>query len=533
MKFYLRLEGVNLNNFVYETSDLSTIRGGSLLLLQAVKDIQTNVAGLTEISTGASVGLFSFEVDDEDRAKEKRDEVENYLKKTNFTYRHATFVADITLVENDEEFQKSREAVLALNRWRQMTAPQVTVPEHNDEFPSKDTSEICVVDKLRPAKAKRKFKDDIKDVSTSVAARRDYGFAEKQTFIKTELDHIRKDHLVKYNFAWDFDQITRDGSKGNLNQKMAVIYFDGNGFSGIQSGLANQTELKKFDGKIKEYRREWLASLVEQMNNEEDWQVEVENERTKNLEDHYRMEVLLWGGDDSYIVVPAWKGWETLADFFATSKGWENPANPKEKLKHAAGIAFCHHNAPIRRIKDLVKELCEKKAKCNRDKNQFVYEILESFDHIGKSLDSYLETRCPFQQDGTRKGINESLILDGAMMQAVNPAMMQQLKDTLPRRKLVKLVQILLNGDSLPDIGKPLQDLLVACNSLLPKDGEGRIVASQETDNLKMFISALRGDADVWMKLIENPDDKDLVKKSDDANPVWWIHINALWDYIG
>lgn len=28
MKFYLRMEGVNLANFVYDTQDLSTIRGG-------------------------------------------------------------------------------------------------------------------------------------------------------------------------------------------------------------------------------------------------------------------------------------------------------------------------------------------------------------------------------------------------------------------------------------------------------------------------------------------------------------------------
>jgi len=38
-KYYLRMEGVNLNNFVYETQDLSTIRGSGLLLLKAVDDL--------------------------------------------------------------------------------------------------------------------------------------------------------------------------------------------------------------------------------------------------------------------------------------------------------------------------------------------------------------------------------------------------------------------------------------------------------------------------------------------------------------
>ena len=533
-KFYLRLEGVNLNNFVYETFDLSTIRGGSLLLLQAVKDIQANIAGLTEVSTGASVGLFSFEANSEDEAKKKRDDVDDYLKKTNTNYRHATFVVDVTPVKSDGEFQKSREAVLALNRWRQMTAPQVAVPEYSNEFPLPDTPDVCVVDKLRPAKEKLNFKNEEKHISMSVATRRKYGFDKKQTFIKDELHQIGKSNLVEHKFAWHFNQITRDSTKGNLNKKMAVIYFDGNGFGGIQSGLANQVELEHFDREIKKYRREWLARLVERMNKEDGWLVTAEDELTANLDEklHYRMEILLWGGDDSYLVVPAWKGWETLADFFSVSKDWVNPTNPAKKLKHAAGIVFCHHNAPIRRIKDLVKEICDKKAKHNRDENYFVYEILESFDHIGKSLDSYLETRCPIQQDGNRKGINESLVLDGVKMKDVNLATMQRLRDVLPRRKLVKLAQALLNEDSVQNINKPLEDLLNVCNSLLPKDKEGKIVDSEEARILKNLIFALRGDADKWMKLIENPDDKDLVRKSDDANPVWWIHLNALWDYV-
>ena len=35
-KYLLRIEGVNLNHFVFDTRDLSTVRGGSLLLLAAI-----------------------------------------------------------------------------------------------------------------------------------------------------------------------------------------------------------------------------------------------------------------------------------------------------------------------------------------------------------------------------------------------------------------------------------------------------------------------------------------------------------------
>jgi hypothetical protein len=59
-EYYLRLEGVNLANFVYDTQDLSTVRGGSLILLDGVKWLEAHaktVSGVSKfqrISTGAS-----------------------------------------------------------------------------------------------------------------------------------------------------------------------------------------------------------------------------------------------------------------------------------------------------------------------------------------------------------------------------------------------------------------------------------------------------------------------------------------------
>jgi hypothetical protein len=354
-KFYLRIEGVNLNNFVYETQDLSTIRGGSLLLLQAAKDVQSNVAGLKEISTGASIGLFSFKAEDDDEAKAKRDAVDEFLHGGN--YRHATFVVDVVKESGSASFPRDSEALLALNRWRQMTAPQVAVPTYNEA-----SVITCDLDGVRPATVREKFKGKFHHVSKSVWARRKHGVANKREFAKTELDHIGKSNVVRNEFAWDFDQIARDESQGNLNHKMAVIYLDGNGFGKIQSSLKNDAELNKFDNALKTHRREWLASLVKGMNSGHDWLVSAEDEATANLDkkQHYRLELLLWGGDEACLVVPAWKGWSTLTDFFTQSKDWTNPANPNEKLKHAAGIVFCHHNAPIRRIKDLAKALCER-----------------------------------------------------------------------------------------------------------------------------------------------------------------------------
>lgn len=42
-KYYLWVEALNLDSFVYDTNDISTIRGGSFLLLRAIQDLATDL----------------------------------------------------------------------------------------------------------------------------------------------------------------------------------------------------------------------------------------------------------------------------------------------------------------------------------------------------------------------------------------------------------------------------------------------------------------------------------------------------------
>ncbi|MBW2739142.1 MAG: hypothetical protein JRE64_09920 [Deltaproteobacteria bacterium] len=90
--YYLRVEAVNLDNFVYDTNDISTIRGGSFLLLDTVNRLESahDLKGLLEkVSTGASAGLFRIIGNDPDDVKKR---VKDYLNKK--TEGHATFVVD-------------------------------------------------------------------------------------------------------------------------------------------------------------------------------------------------------------------------------------------------------------------------------------------------------------------------------------------------------------------------------------------------------------------------------------------------------
>jgi hypothetical protein len=195
-----------------------------------------------------------------------------------------------------------------------------------------------------------------------------------------------------------------------------------------------------------------------------------------------RFETLLWGGDEIIWVVPAWKGWWTLARFYkhVVETPWEFP--PGKTLTLAAGLVFCHHNAPIHRIMRLAKTLGDL-AKHDRNRNLAAYQILETFDHAGPDVEAFRANRCP---PGTSP---PGLLLNGdAMMQAIGSV--TNLKKVLPKRRLQHLVQDLYKEISPP--AKPWEDLGETMVSLLSS------------------IRTCFGESNAA-----------------------WLHLLDLWDYIG
>jgi hypothetical protein len=116
---------------------------------------------------------------------------------------------------------------------------------------------------------------------------------------------------------WGKDKLSEDESRGNLHHKMAVIYLDGNGFGKLQNELClTQADQERFDETVRGYRRKMLKALIHKMESEpEDW-------FTSDAEKKFRLETLLWGGDEIIRVVPSWQGWRTLAFFYEQSKEW-------------------------------------------------------------------------------------------------------------------------------------------------------------------------------------------------------------------
>ncbi len=125
------------------------------------------------------------------------------------------------------------------------------------------------------------------------------------------------------------------------------------------------------------------------------------------------METLLWGGDEIVWVTPAWRGWRLLTMFYESAKAWQLLG---KSVTHSAGLVFCHHKAPIHEIVHLAKELngmVKEKGRRQKARNLFAYQVLESFDHIGRALDDdFLRERYPFYAGPE----NNPLVLDGTAM---------------------------------------------------------------------------------------------------------------------
>lgn len=396
-QYILSMAGVNLAAVLDDTSDLSTIRGGGLLLLDAVKQVEkqleTWAPGALTVSKGASSGLFLLPECTASDAESLTGKVRLFLRE-HPQLRHFTFAVDMAPMPSEKDFRHAKETVLAKNHWRQMQAPSLAIPQPTGLGPCFETG-------IRPAEpSKNQKRKSGRILSESFRQRRLFGVTQKQKFYKQWTD------LPKLpGFAKDFAGIAKDApvGLGGLEAKMAVVYMDGNSFGDIERSANTPGELQKFDTDLRNLRKEFLTTLLRDLSgkrNDDSWY------RHKRL----RFETLLWGGDEMMFVMPAWQGWWFLQNFFEVSKDWKytDEQGKVTALHHAAGLVFCHHKAPIARIRKLAHDLADhvkdllgphKKATSG-----MAYLVLESYDSLGSSLESFLgETLLQFNGQDKHK----------------------------------------------------------------------------------------------------------------------------------
>jgi hypothetical protein len=399
----------------------------------------------------ASIGLFRIKSQASPEAL--RVGVEDYLARE---FPHATFVVDVS--ETDEESPASRDLTQARNRWRQMKAPSLIYPAVGKSSPG---SGVCEKDLVRPATDGR--------YSESVVFRREFGRERKQRFYRDELMRLgplNPDFERLLNFTGEFQDLCGESQKwGNLQDKMAVIYFDGNkaGAASARHG-SSERSLKEFSSGMRRAQAGILRKLLEERAvRDSDWW----NGEGRLI----RLETLLWGGDEIIWVAPAWKGWELLQLFFQECPLVDYP------LTYSAGLVFCHEKAPIQTIRTLAKDLVDE-IKSDEERNRFVYQVLESFDHIQKVGGRY-----------------QRLVLAGEAMPRITAAL-PELRESVSRKKLYRLLKS-PPGKGREEIAASILKELRAAGasrgiSLIEELGDA---AWEHIGELWDYVAPLRGDA--------------------------------------
>ena len=501
-KFQLiKVEAVNIYASVYDTEQLSVIRGSSFLLKKAIIDISEKFKGkIDPVSTGASSGLFSVK----DNADSLVEDITKYLNDNKKKYRYFTFVVEYVKDVEDTSFQDAKEALVAKQRFSQLQSLTIA-PDPQCE---NENTQPCEMQGVRVCDKKYYLTVDGNKVfvSKSVYDRFSVGRENRSALYKSEIgDSINDD------FTSDLQTLASSDKYKKLNDKIAVIYFDGNRFSSILRSKVKDIEGQKdFDNKIQGYRKEFLGNLLKKFspdNNDTPF-INARTDKDKDKDKgECRLETLLWGGDEMVFVVPAWLGFDVLNFFYKESRDWEYVSIPYKPapLKHAGGIVFCSAKTPISKIRYVAQSLADeiKEKEGGRNENYFDYIVLESIDYpVESTMNEFFKNMygdisdsryfiSPCYTWGDKVGIKDQL---------------KSILSKTPKGQIYKISNLIINNADKETIDKAIKRL----SSLM---GDNNLY-----EELESTLDALFNPPDI---------------KDNEFNPSWkWVHLVELWDYL-
>lgn len=404
-KYYFRIEAVNLFNSVYDTNDISTIRGGSFLLHDAFKDIENRIEryrlpliGFADLGSTASVGMFSFEsgLDDKDLEDQVIAPIVKEIDEKVSAF--GTFVWAVRPVQESEDFVVALQLLTAACHWRQYQQLTVVLPAE------RNSTNYCSLDGVRPASDTVKKGEKNQPASSAVKTRRKEGRRLRNSIYK-ELLGGAAPQIGDDPEAWivtnDLEALSRIDDRGQLDGKIAFIYLDGNRFSRIRNELCQSPAIYvAFQKKVqKELREPALRELLSFALQPENGTFRVKTERTGNEQGKIRLETLLWGGDEIEWVVPAWQALNVLEVFYKSCQQEDADQFEGTTLTHCAGVVFCRHDLPILKIRDYAHQLCNiaksgitrSIREIKRIDNRIAFLNIVSFDYLTGSLDRFYE----------------------------------------------------------------------------------------------------------------------------------------------
>ena len=334
--YVLSVEGVNFGTCLYDTNSLPVIRGASFLLDRVSDPVGSALAKVMGRSiapdwAGGAKAVFRFDTDPVSaiRAEEAAREALRVAP-----WCHMTFVVD--LVECCAENSPAARMIAdARNRSRQLREWSVAPCDMPGAWRQD------ALDGMRPADPA--CCDTKGPLSPASAARLAFGRQMRHGFIAERIGAAGLDGV---EMAESFADLVADpppGLSASARSKMAVIHLDGDNFG---RAAENAPDPAEFSRAIGAKLRDLLGALVRDALTQE--AVERPNKPPR-----LRLEVLVWGGDDITLVVPAWRALNTFRAFYAAIDGWQVSGIP---LSFTGGAVIASHKAPIRRMVQLATE---------------------------------------------------------------------------------------------------------------------------------------------------------------------------------
>lgn len=361
----VHIEAVDFAATLYDTDDLSTIRGASLAYLALPGRVARQLGeklgcDVKELVAAASFGLFSVTECDGvtgeqiDRAlgqlitnRRGSDDLDRVRPHLSFSW---------AVVPDTGNYREDLYRLQASVRVKQLQKLTLDVPPS-----APGRRQPCEFDRKRPAPETINIAGLYSVASASVATRRRYGAKMRHDFYRGELGAAfeRSPFEVTQTFqdivAGQRGEAPAEAALGipaSLANKMAVVYLDGNQFTRIRDGTifaadipdaAKRDRHREFSDRVRQQRRVLLGRLTDELR--------------RDGEHRLRFETLLWGGDEAMFVMPGWAAIDALSVIMRELGGWN--WEDGYVLSHAVGAAICNVKTPIAVSSKLAKEIAE------------------------------------------------------------------------------------------------------------------------------------------------------------------------------
>lgn len=451
----LRVTAQNLSPTVFDTNDLSTIRGGGMALLDRVSGLDeqrlAEAAGVGAkvdiVSSGASELLARIEPGEGFQADDYVATVRVLLSKVGpervpaelFCFAVAcrpmgkmTFPQAVAAIETD----------VRVAQYRTLSFP-LPVEEPKASRPCSLNGRLPI----SPGKTVKK-----KPVAASVAARHIFGREQRSRFYADLLagtDVGGRLAAGGYGFTDSLADLTADRSDKldlpiALSGKIALLMLDGNGFQArrntLVSGPGGAAAVAKFSTFVSARQRRLLAAIVDYALGHRHMKTTVASD--DGAAERLRLETILWGGDELLFALPVWAAWDIALIVMRELEGWVLPTedfpglgDADRRLTHGVGLVFANHKTPIRQMRNLVDELVYASKAAGKARNNLSAFAFESVDLPLGGLTA--ARNALFFGDAAAGAIDLTISADGAGF-AEATRRLEALRAVLPRSQAMK-----------------------------------------------------------------------------------------------